>query len=139
MAIATATISPFAYPKGYDNTQRNTIVRGTIAISTGGTYPPGGFPLNWGGIEGIKSVPPASLTPSSTGNIFPIDMDVKSVANPPSGYVYLWDNVLGNLHIFVVDHLSTSNSSGPLYELGGAIDNAIVTDTIEFTAVFTRE
>jgi hypothetical protein len=139
MAVATATINVFPYPRGYDNTQRNTIVRGTISISTGGTYPPGGFPLNWGGLEGIKAIPQSSLTPSSTGTIFPVDVDVESSANPPSGYIYLWDNVLGNLHIFVVDHLSTSSSSGPLYELGGAIDNQIVTDSIQFRATFTRE
>lgn len=139
MAIATITINPLAHPKGYDNTQHNEVVRGTFAISTGGTYPPGGFPLNWGALEGIKAIPPSLSTPSSTGSIFPIDVDVKSVANPPSGYIYLWDNVLGNLHIFeTVNGAAGSNASGPLEELGGAIPNTIVTDVIQFTAYFSR-
>jgi hypothetical protein len=67
-------------------------------------------------------------------------VNVKSVQNPPSGYVYLWDNVLGNLHIFETDNgAAGSNASGPLLEIGGAIDNHIVTDVIQFEAIFVRE
>jgi hypothetical protein len=141
---ATATIVPFAYPKGYDNTQRMEIVRGTITISAG-QYPPGGFPLNWNNIEGIKAVPAAGSSPASTGNIFPIDVDIKSVANlnstqgtGPSGYIYAWDNVLGNMHIFQVATDAASGSSGPLIEIGGGISGTIIADTIQFCAVFSR-
>lgn len=140
MAIATLTLTPYAYPKGYDNTQRTATVRGTFVIGTGGTYPPGGFPLNWGGLEGLKAIPAGAATQAVAGAQtlpFPIDVNVKSVANPPSGYTYIWDNVLGNLHIFETNN-AVSNNSGPLVELGGAIPNTIVTDTIQFEATFFR-
>jgi hypothetical protein len=64
-------------------------------------------------------------------------MTVKSGANPPSGYIYLWNSVTGNLHIFESSN-AASNNSGPLLEVGGAIDNRIVTDVIMFEAWFTR-
>ena len=57
MAVATATISVYSYPTGVSNDQRMEILRGTIAISTGGTYPPGGFSLDWTGIEAVKANP----------------------------------------------------------------------------------
>jgi hypothetical protein len=139
MAIATATITVKARLQGgNDLTRSQQVLTGTIAISTGGTYPPGGFPLNWSNLPELSTVPQGNQFQASTGTIMPADMDVKSVANPPSGYIYAWDNVNGNLHIFVSADAS-SNSSGPLQELGGAISNAIVTDTIQFKAWFVRE
>jgi hypothetical protein len=142
MAIASLTTTIYAYPKGVTNDQRTITVRGTFSISTGGTYPPGGFPLIWNQHE-LKAIPPGALTPSVAGtasSLFPVDVNVKSVQNPPSGYVYLWDNVLGNLHIFETDNgAAGSNASGPLLEIGGAIDNHIVTDIIQFEAIFVRE
>ena len=138
MAVAKATINVYAYPKGVTNDQRMEILRGTIAISTGGTYPPGGFSLDWTGIESIKAIPASASTPSSTGSPAPIDVDVKSAQNPPSGYVYIWDNVVGNLHIFESNN-GVSSNSGPLVEIGGAINNTIVADVIQFRAVFVRE
>jgi len=140
MAIATATITVFPYPKGVDNTQRMLYIRGTIAISTGGTYPPGGFPLNWSGLEQLKVIPLGAQTPSSTGLLQPFQMQILSAANPPSGYIYITDGVLGNLHIFETDNgAAGSNASGPLLEIGGGISNSIVTDVIQFEAVFVRE
>ena len=142
---STATIVPFPYPKGYDNTQRMVCVRGTITLSPG-QYPPGGFPLNWSNIEGLKVIPPAGSTPSSTGTINPIDMEIHSTANiasnqgtGPSGYIYLWDSVLGNMHIFAVATDAASGSSGPLVEIGGGISGAIFADVIQFEAWFPRE
>jgi hypothetical protein len=139
MAIATLTTTIYPYPKGVDNTQRLLSVRGTFSISTGGTYPPGGFPLVWNQTE-LKVIPLGNQYQSSTGSPFPIDVNIKSVQNPPSGYIYLWDNVLGNVHIFETDNgAAGSNASGPLLEIGGAISNAIVTDIIQFEATFVRE
>lgn len=133
MALSTATITVYPYPKGHDNTQRRVRLTGTIAISTGGTVPPGGFSLSWSNIPQLSAIPQ-----NSAGTLIPIDMQVKSVQNPPSGYIYLWDNVTGNLHIFEAAN-SSSGNSGPLVEVGGAIDNRIVTDVIQFTAEFARE
>lgn len=142
---STATLVAYAYPNGYDNTQRCTIVRGKITLSPG-QYPPGGFPLNWGLLEGIKAIPPAQSSQTSTGSITPVDVDIKSVGNltstqgtGPSGYIYLWDAVLGNFHIFEVATDAASNSSGPLVEIGGGISGTIFADTIQFTAWFPRE
>lgn len=148
MANSAATITIFPWPKGIDNTQRNQIVRGTIALSAG-TYPVGGYTLTWTGSntngETVISVPIAASTPSSTGSPKPFDMDVKSVANVttqygtgPSGFVYLWDNVLGNLHIFVSAERETSGNSGPLVEFAGVLPGSMVNDTIQFKAYFSK-
>ena len=140
MAVATATISVYAYPSGHDNTQRRVRLTGKITISDGGTYPPGGFPLDWTNLPGLSAIPPGNSTPKSTGSPFPIDVTVKSVQNPPSGFIYLWDNVLGNLHIFETDNgAGGSSASGPLLEIGGALPHTIITDIIQFMAEFARE
>ena len=142
MAVAAATINIYPYPRGTDNTQRMHYVRGTFSIATGGTYPPGGFPLNWNNLEQIKAIPlnSSNTAPSTATTILPIQVQVASSQNPPSGYIYLVDGVLGNLHIFETDNgAGGSSASGPLLEIGGAIDNKIVTDVIQFEAVFVRE
>jgi hypothetical protein len=133
MAVATATININKYPSGVDNTQHRSLIYGTIIISTGGTYPPGGFPLVWSGLEQLKVVPASSTSTT----IMPVDMVVKSSSNPPSGYVYAWDSVLGNLHIYEAAN-SASGNSGPLLEVGGNLDNRIVADIISFKAEFIR-
>lgn len=140
MAVSTLSVTYNGYPRGNDNTQRNQVRRGTFAITTGGTYPPGGFPIDWSN-EGNKSIP---FSGSST--IKPIDVDVKSTGYAttaggigPSGFIYIWDSVQGNLHIFqTVNGAGGSNASGPLIELGGNIPNAVVQDVISFTATFAR-
>lgn len=146
MANATATPVPYKYPKGYDNTQRNQIVRGTFTF-TQGAYPSGGgsptgvagFPLSWDNMEGIKAVPPAQLFPSSSGHITPIDVDVRSIVYPPSGIVWVWDSANGNLHAMISADAS-SNNSGPLIEFGGAsLPGWMLNDVVEFVAIFTRE
>jgi hypothetical protein len=137
MADATATISIFGFPRGVTNTQRTQEVRGTIVLSQG-HYPVGGFALNWA-ITGIHAIPLGAQTPSSTGTIQPIDMDVKSVSNPPSGIVYMWDNATGNLHAYITAD-AASATSGPLIEFGGAaIPGWMFNDNIQFTAIFARE
>jgi len=144
MAVSTATVSVFAYPKGVDNTQRYHVLRGTISV-TNGTYPPGGFPLSFANLEQLKAIPFGGSSPSSTGSPFPVEMDIFSSSNQagfggvgPSGYVYMWDSVLGNMHIFEAAN-GVSNASGPLVEYGGNLDQHIVNDTIQFTAYFVRE
>ena len=121
------------------------VVRGTISLSPG-QYPPGGFSLNWSTVEGLKAIPPGNQTPSSTGSVIPIDVDIHSTGNlnstqgtGPSGYIYLWDSVVGNMHIFEVATDAASGSSGPLVEIGGGISATIFADTIQFTAWFARE
>ena len=143
------TITIYPYPKGIDNTQRFQVVRGTFSIPAG-TYPLGGFPLDWSTAtnangETIAAIPVPASSPSSTGSPKPIDVDVKSSAynstnygSGPSGYIYLWDSVNGNLHIFLDYGSAASTSSGPLVEMGGNIPGLVVNDTIQFTAYFPR-
>jgi hypothetical protein len=151
MANSTATLTVRAYPHGIDNTQRSQIVRGTVAITTG-FYPSGGYVVNWatlsqgGSGQGVESIPVAfSGLSSSITTPFPVDVDIKSVAantspygKGPSGYIYVWDNVNGNIHIFQSATNAASGNSGPLVEFGGAIPNTIVNDRITFTAVYQR-
>lgn len=145
MADSAATITINAYPAGSTVDRNTQTIRGTFTLSQG-HYPEGGIPLNWNTIEPIKSIPAAGSTPAATGNIFPIDVDVKStgfVRNNngvgPSGFVYIWDSVQGNLHIFESNN-GVSNASGPLIEIGAAaLPAAVFQDTIKFTAIFTRE
>src|SRR6266850_3525907 len=134
MADVVATISVFSFPRGITNTQRTEEVRGRITLSQG-HYPVAGIPLNWNLVPEISSIPLGAQTPSSSGNVQPIDMDIKSVANPPSGIVWLWDNVLGNLHAYITADAASANS-GPLIEFGGAaIPQWMFGDNIQFTAV----
>lgn len=137
MAAATATLTLYDFPKGVDNTQRYQILRGTISIGFG-TYPVGGFALNWssltnaggGRVEGI---------PNSGSTVIPVEVDVQDVSPTPSGYVFVVDN-LGTLHVFIAAN-AASSTSGPLIE--GVGPNANVTGTlasatIQFTAYFVR-
>jgi hypothetical protein len=138
MADGVATINVYGHPRGFSNTQRVQEVRGTITL-TQGHYPVGGFALNWGAVSGIHTIPLGAQTASSTGTIMPIDLDAKSVANPPSGIVWLWDNVTGNLHAYITADAASANS-GPLIEFGGAaMPQWMFGDTIQFRAVFARE
>lgn len=133
MADSVATINVFAYPKGVDNTQRLHIVRGTISL-TPGHYPNNGFPLTWTTLEQIKAIPL-----SGQANVAPIDMDIHSASLPPSGLIYIWDNVSGNMHVFVSNN-GVSSNSGPLIEIGAAaIPGWLLNDVIQFTAYFVRE
>lgn len=132
---STATINVYGYPLGVTNDQRTEVIRGTISI-TSGTYPLGpggtGWTLNWGAQERVKSIPF-----NTAGTIMPIDCDFKSIANPPSGWVYVWNSVTGNMHLYVCANAS-SNSSGPLQEYNGNVPGSVVNDIIEFRAVFAR-
>ncbi len=142
MAVSAITITQNTYPGGLDNGQRMFRIYGTFAVTTG-TYPPGGYALNWGALEGVKAIP-AFNTGGTNTSLMPIDVDVKSAGyrvttagTGPSGYVYLWDNVQGNLHVFVSNN-GVSNASGPLIELGGNVPGSVVNDVIVFEAVFVR-
>lgn len=125
---STATITINAYPAGYDNTQRNEIVRGTISV-TSGAYPSGGYALTWNQ-DGIKSLGPGGSPPLYP---FPIDVTFKSIASPPSGYNYLWDGTTGALRVYNL------GVSPPVFaEISGTVPAAVSGDTIAFTAYFSR-
>lgn len=137
MADATATISFFNHPQGFDTTNRNIVARGTIALSTG-HYPVGGFSLNWL-VEQIKSQFTGVQKDSVKGNVtqLPTEVDVWSAANPPSGYSYAVDRSVGNLHILVPSN-GASGASGPMVEYGGNLVTAQINDVIQFCAIFPK-
>ena len=134
MSVSAATITVNPFPKGFDHTQREEIVNGTITVSLG-TYPAGGYSLTWSTIEGIHALP------NSSGSIFPINVDFQSVGNPPSGYLYFWNATTGNMHVFCASN-ATSGNSGPLVEGFGegtsTTPGKVLSDTIAFTAYFPR-
>ena len=145
MANTSATITLFPYPKGIDNTQRMQILRGTISL-VAGTYPAGGIPLSWASLSNVDGESPTVLINTSSGP-FPVEVDVFSSAYNadgkgfgnigPSGYIYVWDSVNGNLHIFETWSGNTG-FSGPLLELAGPVPSVVLNDVIQFTAIFTR-
>jgi len=130
---STATINVYGFPKGHTVDQRNLTLRGTISI-TSGTYPLGpggtGWTLNWGAVAGATPVAAATT-------LLPIDCDFKSIANPPTGWIYVWNSVTGNMHLYVCANAS-SNASGPLQEYNGNVPGSVVNDVIEFRAVFSK-
>lgn len=139
MADSVATITVNSYPAGVDNTQRNEVIRGRISLSAG-RRPDGGWTLDFSGLPAIFAVPAGGSTPSSTGSPAPLDIDIKSVSNPPSGVVYLCDvsnGVVGKLHAYISNN-GVSSNSGPLVEAGGNLPGWIINDNIAFTAYFRR-
>jgi hypothetical protein len=121
MAISTVTATIYAYPNGYDNTQRRAIVRGTLAISASpGTYPTGGFSLApVFKLEAIKNV-----------SGVPAGLFIYSVSG--SGYIYVWNRANNKLMVF-----QSGASATPQGELPAAATPAGVSgDTIEFEAEF---
>lgn len=131
MSAAVATITVDAYPKGVDNTQRMTIIRGTVAI--------GASPLTYttGGIA-IVSASNATQSgwaqePIKVTSDTPIECEFYSVAG--SGFVYTWNQASNTLQIF-----TGAAAQSALTELtgGGAIPAGVSGDTIRFTATFLR-
>jgi hypothetical protein len=121
MALSTVTATIYAYPNGYDNTQRRAIVRGTLAISASpGTYPTGGFSLaTVFKIESIKNV-----------SGVPAGLFVYTVSG--SGYIYVWNRANNKLQIF-----QSGGAATPQGELAAAATPAGVSgDVIEFEAEF---
>lgn len=155
MANGTATLKAFKYPRGLDNTDRNFVLRGSITIGGvgGAIYPVGGFPLDWTKVTNLNAGLSASgqgyeLIPSTyigvnkdsvLGNVtlIPTEVDVWSSANPPSGYTYVVDASVGNLHILVPSN-GASGASGPMVEFGGTLVSSILNDTIQFVAIIPK-
>src|SRR5260221_6217812 len=139
MAVATATATLFDYPKGVDNTQRFQTLRGTIAIGYG-TYPPGGFTINWAAIANGGGGRTEAIPIGSATSIYPVDADVYDASPTPKGYVFVVDNI-GALHVFVAMNAG-SGTSGPLVEGVGPnsqVPADLANATIQFKANFVRE
>lgn len=137
MALSTATATLYDFPKGVDNTQRTQTLRGTIALSFG-TYPPGGYSINWAALSNSGGGRTEAI-PLSGSTIIPVESDVQGTGNPPKGYQFIVDTVVGNLHVFVAD--GTSGASGPLVEGVGPNSNVpadLANEVISFSVKFVR-
>jgi len=121
MTVALATPTVNAFPNGVDNTQKMTIVYGTIAIGANPlTYAAGGVVLSFSGIEQIKS--------SQT----PVIVYIESVSG--SGYTYCWNKATGKLQIF-----TGGAAQSPLTEFtAGVVPAGVSGDTIAFEAHFLK-
>jgi hypothetical protein len=154
----TAVLKEFPWPQGFDTTDRNIIIRGTISITNGGNpgalYPGAGFPLSWGAVQnltaGLASSGGSTISPVASGYAvpqidsvkgtvvkLPTEVDVWSSQNPPSGFNYTVDRSSGNLHILVVAN-GASGNSGPMIEYGGTLTTQMLNDVIQFCAVFPK-
>jgi hypothetical protein len=122
MALSTVTATVYAYPNGMDNTQRRSIVRGTLAISASpGTYPSGGFSL----------ATVFKLEPIRNVSGVPAGLFVYSVSG--SGYTYVWIRSTNKLMI----QQGAASASNPNAEIPvAAIPAGVSGDTIEFEAEF---
>ena len=136
MAVSTATLTLYDFPKGVGNTQRFQVLRGTIAISRG-TYPIGGYALSWTGLANSGGGRPEAIPNAGQSTVLPVEVDVQSVAVIPKGYVYVVDSA-GSLHVFIAAN-GASGTSGPLVEGVGPNVNVpgdLQNDSIQFTAYF---
>lgn len=128
MAVATATLTLYPYPKGVDNTQRRKIVQGTCAIQASpATYATGGLAITWSQIA-----PSASADGLTEPTATPLLAEFFSVGG--TGFIYGYNKSTGKLQIF-----TGAAAQSALTELSAAAVPAGVSgDTIEFYAEFIR-
>jgi uncharacterized membrane protein YedE/YeeE len=139
MAVATVTATLYEYPKGIDQTRNRTILTGTFSFGYG-TYPPGGYTIDWASVKNSSSGRTSAIPIGSATTIYPIEADVYDVSPTPKGYVFVVDNV-GTLHVFVAAN-AASGTSGPLIEGVGPnsqVPADLANATIQFNAQFIRE
>jgi hypothetical protein len=123
---ATYTINP--YPNGIANNFTSQRIKGTVTISSG-TYPTGGYPapgnanVVWaaGSQEQVKSLLP------------PNELWFQSIAHPPSGYEYCWDQTANTMRIF-----QSAGSAAPMVEISGSVPAGVTGDTIQFVMEVPR-
>jgi hypothetical protein len=127
MPAATHTIYP--YPQGLDIGQRMLYVYGTVSFSSG-TYPAGGFPA----AGSATCVWAAGSQQQVTSNLAPTQVSYQSIAHPPSGYVYAWDQSAQTLRIFL-----QTGTAAPLAELSGAIPAGVLSDLVSFELIIPKD
>lgn len=125
MAVATVTITPNNFPDGKDMTFNHYHLYGTVVVNPG-TYPSGGIPISWN-IDG-------SFAPGTVSWV-----EFMSVGSPPGVYDYVWGKV-GNVFRILQQSVSASTGTAPFSEFpsGVQIPTPILTDTIQFHAIFRR-
>lgn len=118
MATSAVTVTVNPFPTGYDNTINTITIRGKLTIAAG-DYPATGIPVAFN----IKDA-------SAVGNpICPVKLE-----SPSSGFVYRWDMVNTSIRIW----LTGTAANDPLNEVSTTTPSGVVSDTIYFSAVFSR-
>lgn len=115
MAASTVTVTASQFPQGVDQTARCHIIRGSIAIATGGTYVTNGLPVSWD--------IPENITPNDAfqSHFWALD-----------GYVYVYDPTHVTIRIFVTG----TAANDPLNEVANL--TSLSATSLTFEAWFQR-
>ena len=125
MANTAITVTQNNFPDKRDLTFNHVHVYGTISFSVG-TYPAGGVPISWAGIDDL--------------NAFSISWaEFQSVGSPPGVYEYVWDKQSSTVRI-LTSPTSSNTGTSPFseYATGLPIAGPILTDLIQFHGIFRR-
>jgi hypothetical protein len=125
MAATVLTLNPSNFPDKRDMTFNHVHIYGAISFSPG-TYPAGGVPISWAGIDDI--------------NAFTISWaEFQSVGSPPGLYDYMWDKQSSTVRI-LTSPISSNTGTSPFSEFiaGVAMPGPILSDLIQFHAIFRR-
>lgn len=125
MANATITVNPNNFSDKRDLTFNHVHIYGTITINYG-TYPAGGIPISFSGIDDL--------------NPFTISWcEFQSVGSPPGLFDYMWDKQSSTVRI-LTSPVSANTGTSPFaeYATGLPIAGPILTDLIQFHAIFRR-
>jgi hypothetical protein len=128
MATATSKLTVNAFPSGVDNTQKQYVIYGTCALSSGGTYITNGIPLNWMTLfnpDGSVFQPQVSASQTTPIVAYFVSAIGGVETATPALQSYIYDGVHNTLRIY---EGSAEVGSG----------SAIVADTISFEAHFAR-
>jgi hypothetical protein len=120
--MANAVITVNAYT--IDNTQRFTILSGSLSVGVG-NYPVGGLPL----------AAVLQALSGATGKL----ASVLLWSDIASGYIYQFVKATGNLMVLQPPPTASLTTAAPLQQLNsGATLSAVQADTIHFEARFLR-
>ncbi len=128
MADSTVTIKVNDFPTGKSMLQTNEEYYGTFTV-VAGNYVANGLPLVWTSMTGVTSgnkvLPISTATKPFYANVVGI-----------GGYIYAFDAAHNTLRVFV-----TGTSPSALGELvaGAAVPATVVSDTISFRAIFSKD
>lgn len=134
---SAATLVLNNFPRGIDNTQRCTYVRGTVSLSAG-TYPTGGLALSWAQIAQDAKISiadgPFQVTFFSNNNVAS-----STASHVGGGYEYVWNETTGNFQILAAS--GGAAGTGPVTEEmtnGTSLPAGVTNDIIAFEAVFVK-
>lgn len=138
---AIITLSLNIYPKGVDNTQRYTYVRGTLTVSAS-TYSAGGLgttsgsTINWNFDGGVKvGTLPFQVSFFSVGNTAGGGV----ASHVGGGYQYVWNAATNKFQILAASG-GAAGTGAVTEEMtdGTSIPAGVLNDVIQFEAIFVK-